>query len=63
MEILFSVSKKLVRSWSHAFFITNLKKLAKKLLAVRPEKLTRRKKRKTIAIAKLFAFHVNTTTI
>ena len=42
--------------------ITDLKTLAKKLLAVRPEKVTRMKKRKTrIAIAKLFALHANAT--
>ena len=44
-ERLFSVSKEWVRSWSHAFLITYDKTLTKKLLAVRPEKVTRRKKR------------------
>ena len=59
-EIFFGVSKECVRSWPHAFFITNLKTLVKKLLAVLPEKVFRRKKRKTgMTIAKLFALHAN----
>ena len=45
-ERLYSVSKRWVRSWSHAFLIAYHKKLPKKLLAVRPEKVTRRKKKK-----------------
>ena len=45
-EIFLDVSKEWVRSWSHAFLITNLKMLAKKLSAVHPEKVPRRKKRK-----------------
>ena len=45
-EIFLDVSKEWVRSWSHAFLITTLKTLAKKLLAVHPEKVMRRKKRK-----------------
>ena len=45
-ERLFSLSKKWVRSWSQAFLIAYHKMLAKKLLAVRPEKVTRRKKLK-----------------
>ena len=40
------MSKESVRSWSHAFLITYDKKLAEKLLAVGPEKVTRRKKKK-----------------
>ena len=47
-EKLFSVSKEWVRPGSHAFLITYDKTLTKKLLAVRPEKLTRRKKRKKL---------------
>ena len=43
-EIFFGVSKKWVRSWSHTFLITNVKKLTRKLLAVSQEKGTRRKK-------------------
>ena len=61
-EILFSVSKELVRSWSHVFVITYGKTFTKKLLAVRPEKVTKRKKRKKKtrkAIAKLFALNAN----
>ena len=46
-----------VRSWAHAFLITNIETFGKKLLAVRPEKRTRRKleKKPRIATAKLFA--------
>ena len=60
-ERLFSVSKEWVSSWSHAFLITYHKTLAKKLLAVRLEKVTRRKKRKKTrkAIAKLFTLNAN----
>ena len=53
MERHFSVSKEWVRSWSHAFIkrfhrLSQLimKRWLKSLLAVRPEKVTRRKKRK-----------------
>ena len=42
MERLFSKSQKSVRSWSYAFLITYDKMLPKKLLAVCPEKVTRR---------------------
>ena len=57
----FSVSKEWVRSWSHAFLITSHKTLTKKLLTVRPEKVTRKKKKKKTrkAIAKLFALNAN----
>ena len=57
----FSVSKEWVRSWSHAFLIADHKTLTKKFLAVRPEKVTRRKKRKKTrkVIAKLFALNAN----
>ena len=60
-EVFFDVSKEWVRSWSYLFLKTNLKTYTKKLLAVRPEKRTRRKKRKKtrIATTKLFAFNVN----
>ena len=58
--IFFSVSREWVLSWLHSFLINNLKMFAKKLLAVRPENVTRRKKRKTrMASAKLLAFHTN----
>ena len=60
-EIFLGVSKEWVRSWSHAFLITNLKTLVKKLLTVRPEKVRRRKKRNKsrMAIAKLFVLKAN----
>ena len=45
-EIFFDVSKEWVSSWSHVLSITKVKTLAKKLLAVRPEKRKGRKKRK-----------------
>ena len=45
-ERLFSVSKEWVRSWSHALLITYHKTLTKKLLAVHPQKVARRKKEK-----------------
>ena len=45
-ERLFSVSKEWVRYWSHTFLITYDKTMTKNLLAVRPEKVARRKKRK-----------------
>ena len=43
------------------FLVTKVKKLAKKLLAVRPEKVIKRKKRKKtrMAMAKLFAVKAN----
>ena len=44
--IILGVSKKWVKSWSHAFLINNFKTFSKKLLAVHPEKGTRIKKRK-----------------
>ena len=44
----FNVSKERVRSWSHAFLITYDKTLTKKLLAVRPEKVTLRKTTKPL---------------
>ena len=60
-EIFFSVSKEWFRYWSHAFLKINIKILAEKLLAVHPEKGTRRKKRKKtrMEIAKLFTLNVN----
>ena len=60
-EIYFGVSKEWVRFKSHIFLITKLKSLAKKLLAVRPEKVTKKekKKRPRMAIAKLFALNIN----
>ena len=60
-ERLFSVPKEWVRSWSRAFLIAYHKTLTKMLFAVRPEKVTRRKKRKKNrkAIAKLFALNAN----
>ena len=62
-EIFFGTFKEWVRSWPHAFLITNLKMLAKTLLVIRPEKQTSRKKRKTkLVIVKLFALHANAKT-
>ena len=45
-ERLFLVSKEWDRSWSRAFLIAYHKTFIKKFLAVRPEKVTRRKKTK-----------------
>ena len=61
-KICFGVSKEWVRSWPHVFLITKIKKLTKKLLEVRPQKVTRREKKKKtrMAIAKLFALNANT---
>ena len=60
-EIYFGVSKEGVRSWKHVFLVTKLKTLPKKLLAVRPEKVTRRKKRKKIEwqLQSFFALNAN----
>ena len=60
-EIYFGVSKEWVRSKSHIFLINKLKTFAKKLLAVRPKKVTKKekKKRPRMAIAKLFALNTN----
>ena len=57
--------KEWVRTWSPVFLTTKVKKFAKKLLAIRPEKVMRRKKRKKtrMAIGKLFALNANTITI
>ena len=44
-EICFGVSKEWFKSWSHVLLI-KVKTMAKNFLAVRPEKVTRRKKRK-----------------
>ena len=60
----FIVSKKWVRSWSHAFLITYHKTLTKKFIGGPFRKVTRRKKRKKnkqtrMAIAKLFALNAN----
>ena len=54
-EIFFGVSKEWVRSWSHTVLISNLKTLAKNLLAVHLAKGTRRKKRRKtrMTIAKI----------
>ena len=43
-ERYFGVSHERVRSWSHDFLMTYDKTLTKKLLAVRLEKVTRKKK-------------------
>ena len=61
MERPFSVSNEWVRSWSHAYLIAYHKTLTKKLLAVCPEKVTRRKKEKKTrkSITKLFALKAN----
>ena len=55
------MSKEWVRSWLHDFFITYHKTFTKKVLEVRSEKVTRRKKIKKIrkVIAKLFALNSN----
>ena len=56
------MSKERVTSWSHIYLITYDKTLTEKLLAVRPEKVTRKKKRikrTREAIAKLFALNAN----
>ena len=55
------MSKERVGSWSHAFLITNVITLGKKLLALRPEKGTRRKKMKKTrtATAKFSALNAN----
>ena len=54
-EIYFGVSKEGVRSWSHVFLVTKLQTLPKKLLAVYPEKATRKNRKKNrMTIAKLF---------
>ena len=45
-EIFFDVSKEWVSSWSHVLSITKVKTLAKKLLAVRPEKKKGKEKKK-----------------
>ena len=61
-ERLFRVSKEWDRSWSRAFLIAYHKTFIKKFLAVRPEKVTRRKKNKKKtrnAIAKLFVLNAN----
>ena len=52
---------KYVRSWSNAFWVTNYKTFIKKLLAVCPKALTRRRKRrkKRMANCKLFAWHAH----
>ena len=45
-EIFFGVSKERVRSLSHAFLITNVIMLDKKLLAFRPEKKAEKEEKK-----------------
>ena len=57
-ERCFGVFKEWVRSWSHVFLITKIKTLAKKLLVVRPEKVTRRKKNKKTYNGNCKAFRV-----
>ena len=62
-EVFVGVSKEWVRSWSHASVMTNVKKLAKKLLSVRPKTaLGIRKRKKRMAITKRFAPYANTIT-
>ena len=60
-EIFFGMSKERVRSWSHAFLITNVITLGKKLLALRPEKKDEKEKKKKtrMEIPKLFALNAN----
>ena len=59
-EICFGVSNEWFKSWSHVLLI-KVKRLAKNFLAVRPEKVTRKKKRKKTrtVIAKLLALNAN----
>ena len=62
MEICFYVPEESVRSWSHVFVITKVKTMPRKLLEVRPEKVTRRKKgriKTRMTIAKLSALNAN----
>ena len=59
MERHFCVSKEWVGSWSYAFLITYHKRWLKSFSAVRPGKLTRRKKKTRMAIVKLFALNAN----
>ena len=56
-NILF-VFKELIRSWSYASSLTNLKTFFKKLLASTDEK-EKQKKKKRKAVAKRFALHTN----
>ena len=59
------MSKERIISWSHIYLITYDKKLTEKLLAVRPEKVARKKKRikrTREAIAKLYALNTNAVT-
>ena len=61
-EISFDVPQEWVRSRSHVFVITKVITLPRKLLEVRPEKVTRRKKRRIktrITIAKLSELNAN----
>ena len=61
VEICFDVPEEWVRSWSHVFVITKVT-LPRKLLEVRPEKVTRRKKgriKTRMTIAKFFALNAN----
>ena len=58
-------SMKLVRSWSYAFWVRNQEGFVEKLWSVRPKTATRRKsrkKKKRMAIAKLFALFTNANT-
>ena len=62
MHKIFSVSNVIHPIWSHASWVTNYRTFIEKLLAVCPKALARRRKRrkkKRMAIAQLFAFHVN----
>ena len=61
MERFLTLSREWVRSWSHTLLKTSHKTFTKKLLAVLPEKVTRRKKEKKtrMAIAKLFVLNAN----
>ena len=60
-KIFLGMSKEWLRSRSHSSLITNLKTLAKKILEVRPEHWTRRKKEKKtkMTIAELFPLNAN----
>lgn len=56
----FDMSNEYIWSWSHAFWVMNHGIFIKKLLAISPKALMRRRKRRRKkAIAKCFALHAN----
>ena len=58
-KTFFDMSNEYIWSWSHAFWVMNHRIFTKKLLAVSPKALMRRRKRRKKAIAKCFALHAN----